>query len=215
MKRGRYIVLDGGDGSGKSTQVQRLLARLRSYGIKCIEIEEPGGTVMADTLKGILKNKEIDRHPKTNALLFLAARADAWNTVYGPKLQEGIWVISSRSYLSTLAYQGYGEGVDLDDIIASTKMWLPKDYTKPGAEIILMVDVPTIQERMRSRDLAAAQADTFESKGADFHERVRQGYIELSQQNGRHLVDASQSEEKVAADIYQIIRPIVDDWFAT
>lgn len=213
MKRGRYIVLEGGDGTGKSTQLKLLLEWLRGCGIDCLLIEEPGGAPMSEALRVLIKDKTIVRDPKTNVLMFMAARVELGPTF--DKLKNGAWILSSRSYLSTIAYQGYGEGVDVEKIKQTAALWLPEVYLKPDREIILSLSDPAVNHaRLQERNATAAQADTFESKGLEFADRVQQGYVELAQQNNRHLINADRSVEEIASDIRHIVQPLVDDWLA-
>lgn len=208
MKRGKYIVLEGGDGTGKSTQLELLLAWFRQRGIDCKSIEEPGGTPMAEAIRILLKDKTLVRDPATNVLLFTAARVELKSTF--DELKNGTWIISSRSYLSTIAYQGYGEGVNVEKIRQTTELWLPATYLKPDLEIILSLSDPGVNhERLRARDLRATQADNFESKGLDFARRVQQGYSKLGRQNGRVLIDADRPIEVVARDIQSYVQPLL------
>jgi len=210
VKAGKHIVVEGGDGTGKSTQIELLTAWLRESDIDCIVVEEPGGTPMAEAIRLLLKDKTIERDPKTNVLLFTAARVELEKTF--EKLQHGAWIVSSRSYLSTIAYQGYGEGVDLAKIQLTTESWLPERYLKPDMEIVLsLADTRVNEQRLKERDAAATQADTFESRGLDFADRVQHGYDELGKQNGRHLVDASQSIEAIAEEIQALVATLLNN----
>ena len=210
MKKGKYIVIEGGDGVGKTTQLNLLLEWLQEQGVNCIWIEEPGGTPMAEAIRTILKDRTIERHPETDALLFTAARSDLRGVF--AKLDTGAWVISSRSYLTTIAFQGYGDGIDVDKIKATTKMWMPDGYTTPDVEIIMSFDAKASRERLQKRDLAAMQADTFESKDLSFHDRAQQAYVKLGQEDGRYLVDADRSIEEIQKEIREIVQPVLDDW---
>ncbi|MFZ2545219.1 MAG: dTMP kinase, partial [Candidatus Saccharimonadales bacterium] len=144
---GKYVVIEGHDGTGKSTQVGILRQKLKDLGTDSIEFHEPEGSPVADAIRTVIKNGSLPRDGMTNLLLFSAARHDIWNRQALPALKEGKWVIASRNYYSTLAYQGYGEGQDLDIISTTTRIATDDQYLKPDIAIIL--DLDNEEERIK------------------------------------------------------------------
>lgn len=120
--RGKAATFEGQDVTGKTTQLKILKERLENTGIRSTVFEEPDGTAAVKPINNVLKNAEIDKDPLTNALLFSAARCDLWRNIGREALAKGIWVLSTRSYLSTHAYQGFGQGVDRGLIDSMTKL---------------------------------------------------------------------------------------------
>ena len=117
MARGQFISLEGGEGAGKSTQSQLLCRRLESYGIETLATREPGGSPGAEEIRVLLVSGKTERwDPLTEALLHNAARHDHVQRTILPALRRGVWVITDRFLDSTLAYQGYGQGVELDEL---------------------------------------------------------------------------------------------------
>jgi len=203
MVRGKYIVIEGQDGTGKSTQVERLRKRLKSNGIESIEFHEPGeadktSQTMPNKIREIILNKDIDRVPSTNILLFSAARNELWNRKDGAfeSLNKGIWVIASRNWKSTIAYQGYGEGYDISAIESTTKTLLGEDYFKPDFECIVYLDETDRIARMTSRDDTHKQ-DTFESKTSDFQKRVNDSYFKIAEKYKTPLINGSGTMREV------------------
>jgi len=122
MEKGKYLVIEGQDVTGKSTQIKILKNRLAKFGIESIIFEEPGGSDVVKPIHDLIKNAEIEKTPLTNALLFSAARCDLWRNIGREALTKGTWVLSARSYLSTHAYQGFGQDVDRNLINNMTKL---------------------------------------------------------------------------------------------
>jgi dTMP kinase len=205
MGRGKYIVIEGHDGTGKSTQVTLIRKKLKNRGISSIEFHEPEGTPIANAIRSIIKNAELKRDATTNMLLFNALRHEIWVSRALPALEAGKWVVASRNYFSTLAYQGYGEGLDLDLITNTTKIATDDDYMNPDIAIILDLDnEQERQKRITNRGLSD-NPDTFESKDSDFQQRVKDGYLSIAKDKGIRVVSASQSIEDVQTDLWQII----------
>lgn len=201
----KYVVIEGHDGTGKSTQVRILREKLKEHGIKSIEFHEPEGSPVADAIRTVIKNGELPRDGMTNLLLFSAARHDIWFRQALPALQEGKWVIASRNYFSTLAYQGYGESLDLDIISTTTRIATDDRYLKPDIAVILDLDDEDerIKRIMERGDLA--NPDTFESKGGDFQSNVKDGYIDIARNHDIPIISAAQDIDKVASDIWKIV----------
>lgn len=199
MSRGKYIVIEGNDGTGKSTQVQLLIDYLNEQGIETVEYQEPAGTPTTDAIRKVILNGELKRDSTTNLLLFTAARHEIWNKAES-QLSSGSWVVASRNYFSTLAYQGYGEGLDLDLIVNTTTTFTSESYMQPDLAIILTLDHEARTKRIQGRG-EITQPDTFESRSTDFQERVSNAYVEIAKQRNIPLVDADRTPHEIADDI--------------
>lgn len=199
MPKGKFITFEGGEGCGKSTQVQRLKAALERNGISVLLTREPGGTRLAEQIRSLLKDETEDPPcDRAELLLFLAARAQLVKNVIRPALEAGTWVISDRFSDSTLAYQGYGRGLSLDVISAANDFAC--EGLKPDRTILLDVDPVTSRARMRGREASTnTKADRIERAGDDFHARLRKGFLELAAAEPSRIVtiDASGTEDDV------------------
>lgn len=199
MPKGKFITFEGGEGCGKSTQVQRLKAALEQKGVQVLLTREPGGTRLAELIRSLLKDEAEDPPcDRAELLLFLAARAQLVKNVIRPALEAGTWVVSDRFSDSTLAYQGYGRGLSLDVIRAANDFAC--EGLKPDRTILLDVDPVTSQERMRGREASTnTKADRIERAGDDFHARLRKGFLELAAAEPSRIVtiDASGTEDDV------------------
>jgi dTMP kinase len=140
MGRGKYIVIEGGDGTGKTTQADILQKHLESQGKKVIHLKEPGGSPVSEAIRSVLLDGTLERTPMTNILLFTANRHELWHSTIKPALEQGTWVISTRNYWSTLAYQGYGEGMSAAIITAITATFTDKQYMNPDCAVMLTLD---------------------------------------------------------------------------
>lgn len=204
---GKYVVIEGHDGTGKSTQVKLVRERLKQQGIDSIEFHEPEGSPIADEIRTVIKNSTLPRDGTTNLLLFSAARHDIWFRQALPALQEGKWVVASRNYYSTLAYQGYGEGLDTEIISATTRIATDDQYLKPDIAIILDLD----DEKERLARIAnrgeLEHPDTFESKGDEFQSNVKHGYLTIAKTHTLPIISASQSIDAVQKEIWRLIEP--------
>lgn len=190
MTRGSFVVLEGGEGSGKSTQATRLAARREA-----LLTREPGGTPLGEQVRGIFLDPatgEVDA--RAEALLVAAARAQHVVEVIEPALVSGRDVVCDRFTGSSLAYQGYGRGVPVEEVRALSR------FATAGLEpdCYVLLDVPA--------DVAAArlgtERDRMEAAGEAFHARVRAGYAELAANHGWVVVDGSGSPEEVAAAVW-------------
>ncbi len=197
-----FITLEGPEGSGKSTQIKRLAKRLEAMGYPVVTTREPGGTPIGDQIRHVLvrlENKEL--HPRTEILLFLAARAQLVEQGIKPALQDGKIILCDRYGDSTLAYQGYGHGLDLDQL--RQMLDFATDHLKPDLTILMDLDVKTGLMRKKAED----EWNRLDAYEVLFHERVREGYLKLAQQEPERwrIVDASQGIDAVQEDLFQII----------
>lgn len=180
MRAGRFIVLEGGDGVGKSTQAVLLSSFMDARGIPHVLTREPGGTPVGEAIREILLGRaDFDMPAETELLLMLAARATFVRDVVRPALAEGKVVLADRFSLSTLAYQGYGRGLDLGDVREAIRI----ATGGLDADLYVVLDLPAGEGTARQqRD--GMQPDRIEQAGDSFLSRVREGYLELSESEG-------------------------------
>ena len=190
-----YIVIEGQDGTGKSTQVELLKEHYEKQGKRVVMMEEPDGDLpQAHDLHDMILTRGYHLEPLTNVLLFTAARVELWKKIAEPVLKENGIVVSARNYWSTLAYQGYGEGVSRSKIIKLTKEMLPEKYFKPDHGFILTVLDEIREKRQQTRGKAA---ETFEMKQHDFQAKVNAAYPKIAKDFNLELIDASGTIEEV------------------
>lgn len=209
MEKGKYIVIEGQDGTGKSTQVNKLAEYLRQdHGIESFVAEEPAGTPIADEIRTLIKDGSLERTPETNLLLFTAARHEIWQRA-SQELKLGKWALSSRNYISTLAYQGSGEGLSPELILDLTEKFTDHNYMNPDKTIILsMLDSKKRQDRIGQRG-ELTNPDTFESKPNTFQKKVNSAYLEIAERNGYDVIDAGSPIDEVFADIKSSLKSVL------
>lgn len=206
MTRGKYIVIEGTDGTGKSTQAHLIAKRLQAQGIETVEFHEPDGVEIASEIRTVIKNGSLDRSAFTNVLLFSASRRENWLQQGKATLERGGWVISARDYTSTLAYQGYAEGLDLDLIEHITLLATDEDYINPDHRIILDIN-DEIERVRRIADRGELEhPDTFESRGDDFQQKIIEGYRNIAKDKNHPIVSANQPVKAVTDQIWDIIK---------
>jgi dTMP kinase len=188
---GKFIVLDGPDGCGKTTQVKLLDEWLREQGVKTLALRDPGATAIGEKIRQILLNPEhIAMSVQTELLLYMAARAQLWEEKIAPALEEGKCVILDRWISSTCAYQGYAGGFGIDKVINVAESCLERVW--PNLTVILDADVQTAAKRL-DRDL-----DRMEQKGQEYHKKVQQGFLQLAKHYSNIvIVDGTEEIEKV------------------
>ena len=201
---GRFITLEGGEGTGKSTQVKRLAAALEKAGQPVVITREPGGSPGAEEIRGLLVNGapgRWDAMPET--LLLYAARADHVGRTIGPALLADKWVVCDRFTDSTYAYQGAGRGLTRETIRRLDAVVL--DDFKPDLTLVLDLDVQTGVARAMARATASGGGESrFEQFDQDFHERLRQAFVDIAKRHPDRcvLIDASGSVDAVEAAIW-------------
>jgi len=209
--RGKFITLEGPEGSGKSTQAKTLIQRLAERGIDAIYTREPGGTALGEAIRNILQHNQAGEAPceRAELLLFEASRNQLVEKVIRPSLEKGVWVICDRFMDSTTAYQGYGRSLPVDEIQAINRFTV--NNVLPDLTLLLDLEVATGFERIAQRYLARGEsADRFEQEERSFHERVRSGYLKLVQQEPKRfrIINAAQEPEAVASDIWKIVSDV-------
>lgn len=203
MSRGRFITFEGGEGAGKSTQARRLAERLKSIGHQVVLTREPGGSPGAEALRALLVEGDADRwSPLSETLLMYAARADHLERTIRPALAAGAWVICDRFLDSTRAYQGVGGG-------ASPELIGGLERAVVGAErpnLTLVFDLPAEAGLARASARAGGEA-RFEGKALDFHQRLREAFLEIARREPDRcvVVDASPPPENVAETVWAAV----------
>ena len=211
----RLISFEGGDGSGKTTQLKLLEKYLSAHGQTCLGTREPGGTALGEMIRQVLleAGKEEISFP-TELFLYLADRAQHVQKVIRPALASGIIVLCDRFTDSTLAYQGYGRGVDLDMLRRLNQVASPG--VTPDLTFLLdcpvEVGLPRTAQRIVNQTSGKRREDRFEREKVEFHERVRAGFLELARAEPKRIVilDASRALQEV----HKEIRKIVDEKLA-
>lgn len=197
VDRGRFLVVEGGEGAGKSTQARRLAAFLREVGLPVVETREPGGTPLGERIRAALLASSASVPPASELLLILAARAAFVADVVKPALAKGSWVVSDRFEMSTFAYQGYGRGLPQAQIEEMNRF--ATGGVRP--DLCLVLDLPP-EDGMARQAKAGKRPDRFESGGAAFLQRVARGYLELARTTAEAvLVPARGGVEDVARRI--------------
>lgn len=202
IARGRFITLEGGEGAGKSTNLEYLSTRLQAAGVNVRHTREPGGTPLGEKLRELLLNPDhTGMHSDTELLLMFAARAQHLHELILPALARGEWVICDRFTDATYAYQGGGRGIGVQRIA------LLEDWVQQGLQpdTTLLFDLPVAQGLERAGKRGAL--DRFEQEQQDFFEQVRDAYLERAAQNpGRfRIVDAGRELAAVQQQLDDII----------
>jgi len=197
-----FITFEGPEGSGKTSQIRSLSEFLTQQGISICCTREPGGTEIGNQIREVLTRMENDAmHPRTEILLFLAARAQLVEQCIRPELQRGTTVLCDRYADSTLAYQGYGHGVDLDLLrsllnFATGSLW---------PDLTILMDIES--EKGLGRKRGAGEWNRLDAYALAFHQRVRQGYLALASRDPERwvIVDASQPFDAVQSQLRRIL----------
>ncbi|MFO0697736.1 MAG: dTMP kinase [Nitrospira sp.] len=200
---GIFITLEGGEGSGKTTQARRLCDWLTTQGRKVLHTREPGGTLLAERLRSLLLDHSVETiAPETEVWLILAARRQHVDHVIKPALQQGMIVVCDRFSDSTIAYQGYGRGLDLR-VLRRMNHWATGRLVP---HLTLLFDVPVRIGLTRRRSQRASQ-NRLDRETTRFHEKVRAGFRVLARQEPRRMVvfDASLPLESVQQSVATLI----------
>lgn len=206
--RGKFITFEGPEGGGKTTQAKRLMQRLKDAGYEVVYTREPGGTELGEAIRGILQHDKI-KEPLTaesEVFLFLASRAQLVRNVILPALEAGKIVISDRFADSTTAYQGYGRGFPVETMLTLNDFAIGPAV--PDMTLLFDVEIGQAFERLAARQKELFEKpDRIEREERAFHERVRNGYLELAARfpDRYRRIDARRTPEAVEADVWQLI----------
>jgi dTMP kinase len=195
VSRGRFITIEGGEGAGKTTQVGLLVAALERARIPARATREPGGSPGGEAIRQLLLEGDGDRWDAVGeALLLVAARSDHVARLIAPSLAQGMWVVSDRFADSTLAYQGYGRGLGLEDLATLHRIALG-DF---AADLTVILDLPAEIGLARAAARASVD-DRFERLDRAFHERLRQGFRQIAAHDSVRcvLIDGSSGPQTV------------------
>lgn len=190
---GFYIVGEGNDGTGKSTQIDLLAQYLeKELDLETYVMHEPDGSPISSEIRTIIKNGSLERDAVTNLLLFTASRHETWFREARPVLQRGGVVLSARNELSSEIYQGVGEGLGVEYVREVTRAFMDERYMSPDLTVIF-----TLQDAIRKQRIASRgeldNPDTFESRGDEFQRRLNEGYEMIAAERGLPTIDASRS----------------------
>jgi dTMP kinase len=207
---GWFVTFEGTEGSGKSTQVQLLADRLKKLDRAVITLREPGGTVIGEEIRNILKQSGPDRHlhSETELLLMNASRAELVREVIRPSLDKGTVVLCDRFFDSTVAYQVFGRGLDATQ--AQRVIEFAIAGTVPDLTLLLQVPLEVSEARRSARSTPAA-GDRFEEEGREFFKRVELAYEEIAANSGTRVrtIDATKPIDEVHAEIWRWVEPLI------
>ena len=202
--KGKFITFEGGEGVGKSTQVSLLFEKIIEKGIKCQLTREPGGSPGAEEIRKLLVKGGTDKwHPNTEALLHNAARAEHIESTVRPNIDQGIWVISDRYVDSTLAYQGYGQGVDVETLLKIHKISTGNFWP----DLTIVLDGQELNRAMEREEDAIDKEDRYERMGAEFHTKLQQSFLDIAKNHPNRcvVISASGSIEEVFDRIWKVV----------
>ena len=201
MIAGKLITFEGIDGSGKSTQIQLLEAEFEKLGISYKTFREPGGTKLSEKIRTILLDEEnIELYSNAESLLFAAARAQLTAEQIKPAITKGEFVICDRFTDSTIAYQGYGRGLNINNLeLINT---IATDGLIPDITFILDIDPQKATERLKT-----VNPDRMEAAGIDFFKKIRQGYCQIREQNQSRciVINGEKPQKDISKEIHHII----------
>ncbi len=208
MPRGKFISIEGSEGSGKSTNIRFVEEFLQAKKIDFIATREPGGTPIAEKIRDLLLDKaSTSLCDDTELLLMFAARAQHLNELIIPALESGQWVISDRFTDASYAYQGGGRGLSWQKI-AQLEQWVQGDL-RPDATILLDIPVELGMARVRER----GETDRFEQEQLSFFNRIREAYLKLARENPQrfHIIDTQPAIEDVHKQLVLVLEKLTDN----
>lgn len=198
-----FITLDGIDGVGKSTQIERLISYLEQQGHETLLVRDPGTTEIGARLRQILLESDLELHRRTEAMLFMASRCEMVETILRPALAGGKTVVSDRFLLANVVYQSVGGKVSPD------LLWQMGRLANGGVvpDLTILLDMPA----QRSMERIGNETDRMESRGVDYMEAVRQGFLEQLPQSSQStaIIDADQSPEDVSRELLASVAKVL------
>lgn len=205
-----YIVIEGQDGTGKDTQAKMLKEYFESQGKKVVTYSESGTASEDEFVSGIARlnfGSKQDIGYKTRVLLFLVNRYEQWRKLAEPALKNGDIVITTRNWLSTLIYEGYGTGVSRSFIIKLHKIVMPEYYFKPDKIILLTIDEQNQLKRLSSQkdEKWDRKQEFWKSKGGEFQKKINKAYLKIAKENNIQTIDASGTVEEVFERIKKVL----------
>ena len=202
MREGLFITFEGADGCGKTTQIELLDKYLREKGRETLLTREPGAKGLGIKLREILLNYDGEVSPQCESFLFLADRAQHVDCIIKPAIKEGKIVLCDRHTDSTVAYQGYGRGLDINEINMLNN--IATGGLKPDLTIVLDVDIETSMQRV------GKTKDRMESAGIEFFKRVRQGFMEISKKepNRVKVINSSDTIENIHKQVVELVEKL-------
>ena len=202
MTQGLFITFEGPDGCGKTTQMNLLAQYFEKKGKKVVLTREPGGKGLGEKVREILLNYNGEVSDRCESFLFLADRAQNIDIIVKPAVEKGEIVLCDRHIDSTVAYQGYGRGLDINEINMLNN--LATGGKKPDLTLVFDVDVETSMKRV------GKEKDRMESAGIDFHNRVRNGYLDLAKQEPTRIkvLDATKTIEEIHEKVVEIVEKL-------
>lgn len=199
VKRGYFITFEGADGCGKTTQLELLADYLKEKNKEVIITREPGAKGLGEKIREILLNYDGEVSDRCESFLFLADRAQHIDMIVNPAVEAGKIVLCDRHIDSSVAYQGYGRGLDIEQI--DRLNMLATNGRRPDLTLVFDIDVKTSMKRV------GKEKDRMESAGVEFFNRVRKGYLELAKQEPERIrvLDATKSIEEIHNEVVKII----------
>lgn len=210
MKKGLFVVFEGGEGTGKTTAIDSIYEWIKEQGIECVKTREPGGIKIAEEIRQVILNKDnTTMDGRTEALLYAAARRQHLVEKVIPALERGAVVLCDRFIDSSLAYQGYARNLGIEEVMSINKFAI--DEYMPDISILFDLDPRVGLERINiNKDREVNRLDL---EKIDFHEKVREGYNTVYNANKDRIIkiNAKKSKEDVLIDIKDILSPILED----
>lgn len=204
-KQGFYIVGEGNDGTGKSTQIDLLAAYLaKEFKLETCVMHEPDGSPISSEIRTIIKNGDLERSPMTNLLLFTASRYETWFREALPVLKRGGVVLSARNYVSSEIYQGITEGLGVQYVHGVTAAFMDSRYMSPDLTIVFELEDHNRQKFIEQRG-KIEHPDTFESRGDEFQAKVNAGYAQVAAERGYPTINADQSINAVQRQFRKLV----------
>ncbi|PFF51885.1 MULTISPECIES: dTMP kinase [Bacillus cereus group] len=204
-KSGLFISIEGGEGSGKSALIQGLSLYLEEQGMKCLTSREPGGVKVAEEIRELIMENEMDAI--TEALLFASARREHFKNKISPALTEGKIVICDRFVDSSIVYQGYVQGIGMDNVLSINSQAL-EGLVMPHLTLYLDVEPTIALNRIAQNN---RETNRFDEKSMEFHKKVREGYLLIEEKHSNRIkkVDASLSKDEVLQQSIEYIKNIL------